>query len=470
MRNAILTIIHYCFIHSPRPALIAVELVMEETLVWWLPAKPFNARSFLPNSAAVLGISTLYFALVFAKILPSFRHLFLDSRGWSHRLFGGIHFALLSLGASFCWIEATSSNYEGGESNDSSNSILFSIYGVFLSNKVLITLIYDIVLGCSGVVTTLTAAKDFPHRLVRNKPGQSGSLDKEAIVTQAEMIEHSFYQGLNLLQALYLHGVYYLSSYTGAGSKLETSIAKFLRISPALAVKGPRILCLWLVTAPWLIRHRFPVHGFSQNWSKGSRTIAKEPAKSETTKKNIDTSNGSCRKEEENRNSNVSQKRGGEIVLYRIKKAQYLFYKHVILHGLNISVAVGGSTSDSLLLSSSSNQTTTTSNRNHRFDIPYGIHWRTFWLLLNTSYVMEFFLQTLVKRKVLSQAYMIVLQKILMLAASFSAMTVLFGNGTEQALVRPELCLLSLSLNFVHRHHDVFNTMGIALAFGLKNS
>ena len=71
---------------------------------------------------------------------------------------------------------------------------------------------------------------------------------------------------------------------------------------------------------------------------------------------------------------------------------------------------------------------------------------------------MEFFLQTLVKRNVLSQAYMMILQKLLMVAASLSAVNVL-------AVVRPEICLLSLTLNYTHRHHDVFNTMAIALLF-----
>ena len=444
---------------------------MEDCSMWAGQSLPFelfpplagDARSFLTSSTAVLAISTIFFALVLGQILPSFRHLFLDSRGWSHRLFGGIHFGLLLLGASLCWIEATASKYGAGERND---SIRFALYEVLLSNNICITLIYDILLGCSGVVTTLTAAKDFPHRLVRNKPGRSGSLHQEAIVTQAEMIEHSFYQGLNLLQALYLHLLYYLSSYHGAASKMVTNAAKFLSIPPALAAMGPRILCLWMVTAPWLFRDRFPVHGFSQNWSKGSRTMVQETSKAETTKISINTTNGNHRtQQDEKRNSNVGEKRDGEIMLYRIKKTQYLFYKHVILHGLNISVAIGdvGSSQFSLL----SEQSTNSGNHNHRLGIPYGIHWRIFWLLLNTSYVMEFFLQTLVKRKVLSQRDMMVLQKILMTAASLSAMKVLFGNHWEQAVVRPELCVLSLVLNFIHRHHDVSNTIGIAVAFGI---
>ena len=111
-----------------------------------------------------------------------------------------------------------------------------------------------------------------------------------------------------------------------------------------------------------------------------------------------------------------------------------------------------------------------TTSHSYHLAIPYGIHWRIFWLLLNTSYVMEFFLQTLVKRKILSQGYMLVLQKILMLAASLSAIKVLFGSDGEPAVVRPEICLLSLTLNFIHRHHEVLNTIGIALAFCVLDS
>jgi len=124
--------------------------------------------------------------------------------------------------------------------------------------------------------------------------------------------------------------------------------------------------------------------------------------------------------------------------LYRIKKAQYVFYKHVILHGLNISMALSD-------------------DNDKKTSIPYGTEWRVFWLLLNTSYVMEFFLQTLVKRRVLSQPAMMVLQKLLMAAASLSAASVLATS------VRVGVCVASFALNVAHRHHDVTNTLGIAV-------
>ena len=50
-------------------------------------------------------------------------------------------------------------------------------------------------------------------------------------------------------------------------------------------------------------------------------------------------------------------------------QAQYLLYKHCLLHGLNVSAAIDG-----LTLAT---------------DAPF----RMYWLCLNTSYVFEFFLQ-----------------------------------------------------------------------------
>ena len=56
-------------------------------------------------------------------------------------------------------------------------------------------------------------------------------------------------------------------------------------------------------------------------------------------------------------------------LLYRLKKYQYLTYKHCLLHGLNIGVALSG---DALA-------------RQPAF--------RLYWLCINAAYVMEFFLQ-----------------------------------------------------------------------------
>ena len=124
--------------------------------------------------------------------------------------------------------------------------------------------------------------------------------------------------------------------------------------------------------------------------------------------------------------------------MYRIKKAQYLFYKHVILHGLNLTVCVRP-TADT------KNLTTTTG-------------WRLFWLCLNASYVMEFFLQTLVRRHVVSQTAMLGFNRWLMLLSSVAAVQ------SVLRVVSWPLCALSLLLNLVHRHHDIVNTLGLAVA------
>lgn len=59
--------------------------------------------------------------------------------------------------------------------------------------------------------------------------------------------------------------------------------------------------------------------------------------------------------------------------MYRLKKYQYLLYKHFLLHGLNISVAISGEA------------------------IAATPPFRLYWLSLNAAYVLEFFLQTLVR-------------------------------------------------------------------------
>ena len=63
----------------------------------------------------------------------------------------------------------------------------------------------------------------------------------------------------------------------------------------------------------------------------------------------------------------------------------------------------------------------------------------------------EFFLQTLVKRKFVSQANMIFLQRVLMFFASVAAAKVVLLH------VMLHLALLSMLLNFANRGHDVLN-------------
>lgn len=228
-------------------------------------------------------------------------------------------------------------------------------------------IVYDSVLGILGITLTLTAAFEFQHKNVTNPA--SGTLDEHATVTYDEMIEHAFYQGLNLIQILFLHSLEY---------------------SPKIS---HRLLLTLAATSPWLFRHLFPINPFSDNYIK------------------IDP-----------RSSDLIR------FLYFIKKYQYVFYKHFLLHGLNISLSLF-----------------------HR-NIVHSQDFRLYWMLLNLSYVMEFFLQTLVKKKHISQAFMLVLQHILMAASSVAAFAVL-------AHVNTYIGILSTVLNFINRKRDFLNTL-----------
>lgn len=237
--------------------------------------------------------------------------------------------------------------------------------------------LYDAVLGILGVILTLTAAFEFQHKHVTNVA--SGSLDPHATITHGEMIEHSFYQGLNLLQIVFLHFV-----------------------SPELDLRF-RALMVLAVTSPWMLRHHFPVNKFSDNYTK------------------VDLKSTALVR-----------------FLYRIKKYQYVFYKHFLLHGLNLSVAISG---DSLA--------------DRQF-------FRLYWMSLNASYVFEFFLQTLVKKKYMEQNTLLILQRVLMAEASIVSLYVL-GH------VSPVIAVSSLLLNFINRKHDMMNTTAILLIFTLFN-
>ena len=191
---------------------------------------------------------------------------------------------------------------------------------------------FDVSLPCVGLVLTLTAARDFGSESARGEQKvqqpASGPLDETAVVRRSEMLEHSFYQGLNIAQALYLHAH---AATTGADQPPPSSWA------------GSVLLAL--ATLPWCWRQRFPVNAFSANWSGTPKTWT--------------------------------------AWLYRIKKWQYLLYKHCLLHGLNLSVALPGS-----LLGSGGGGAAGSVR------VVHTRHWRLYWLSLNSAYVMEFFLQT----------------------------------------------------------------------------
>lgn len=320
----------------------------------------------------------LFFACILAIIAFNFFKLVWDVHGIRHRCMGLFHFIWLILGAlHVLW-------YSSDNQSATSDTIIYS-------NKYAMECLgYDVLLGVSGILTTLTAAADFPHKYVskRNAPGQSGTLSPHAMVTHAEMIEHSFYQFINLVQALYLH------------------------CTSQLALSLPfRLLAVWIATSPWYARSLFPVHSFSQNWKH---------------------------------HGDERQTHGSFEWMYKIKKVQYIFYKHVILHGIHIAQATYRSNPRGIGDSDSYSSSTIVLHHS----------WRLFWILLNTSYVMEFFLNSLVRRHFLSQSSMLLLNRWLMFWASAMAVQVLL-----RCRVSILVCVGSAALNFVRRHCDVQNTM-----------
>lgn len=377
-------------------------------MMWWSNNDTIN-NSHPP--LALVGL-TLFLLLLLTTLTLSNNglKLFTLHHGRTHRLAGLFHLCWLLLGLSLCF----------GHQNE--NDEKFHIK----------CLLYDIILGISGIITTLTASTSFPHKHILNRPGESGTLSNRAIVTQAEMVEHSFYQGVNLVQGLYLHLV-------------TTSWAADLNGYGAMTGFAKRFGMLFLVTLPWTVRKRFPVNSFSANWKNQHHGGGKEMKKSQEMKK--DLNNGKINNTGDNGGIRVGTEKGSKYLrlingMYRFKKWQYVFYKHVILHGLNISIAI----------TTAANTTSSLHAHDDTIPLPLTPQWRTFWLLLNTSYVMEFFLQSLVKRQVLTQRNMMVLNGLLMISASLASNVVL-------GQVKLEAALISLVLNFWNRGHDLGNTM-----------
>lgn len=193
---------------------------------------------------------------------------------------------------------------------------------------------------------------------------------------------------------------------------------------------------LFAVTLPWAVRKRFPVNSFSANWRKNNENVKNK------------------KKDDKNRIKLGTEKESKSLwlinAMYRFKKWQYIFYKHTILHGLNVSVAV------------------VSSNRwQQGVALTLTSQWRIFYLLLNTSYVMEFFLQSLVRRGVLAQRFMMALNVLLMASSSLAAM-----DSNVLGQVRIEAALLSLLFNFSNRGHDILNTMAtfVLVQFMIQNN
>ena len=359
------------------------------------------------------------------------RRLFLEPTGRSHRLAGLAHLLCIFAGALFVGAPPP---IIGDEDNGTGGSTSI-VGGDWTSNSWSYQcLLYDICLGVLGTAATLTAARAFPHKTLTNAPGQSGTLSEHAYVTQGEMIEHSFYQMLNLIQAMYLHSVTWIlempelhnqRNNNNNESDHDGNDHSIHSIRQSLEPMLMRLAAVWLVTAPWLCRHLFPVNSFSANWIKDREMNSKKG------KPGIEKQNSWL-----------------ETKLYQIKKWQYVFYKHTILHGLNISVAFPAKSAAS---------------KSEAIPLPLSSSWRTFWLCLNSSYVFEFYLQSLVKRRFISQRSMLALQRVLMTASSISALLAVKG------VVRPEICAMSVMMNFRNRGRDVLNVLFVALTAGVSS-
>jgi hypothetical protein len=322
-----------------------------------ITASNSGSISMLMHHYRIQDLLNASFFVILLLVISQYPRMFIKRHGKFHALLGCFH---------LCWLVIGFLNHA-------------SVLQTFLSVN-LPPMVYDVVLGISGTALALTAAHEFQHKNVVNFA--SGTLDQHATVTYNEMIEHSFYQGMNLFQVLFLHALAY----------------QFFENCLVWKV----CLCV-LVSSPWLLRQLFPVNKFSDNYEKVD-----------------DQSTAVIR------------------FMYRVKKWQYVFYKHFLLHGLIISVAFMSSSDSGALIANST--------------------FRMYWLLLNTSYVMEFFLQTLVKKSYMSQRTMLILQLLLMTSASLSAAVVLFDH------VNFTVSVVSMMLNFLNRKQDFVNTLAIVVA------
>jgi hypothetical protein len=358
------------------------------------------------------------FALVFLFLLMLYQVLFqnptvfLKKHGRKHAITGLFYLIWISYG----FISLFRSKSVETQIENSSLPQNASVTSYFM---------YDVVLGVLGTVLTVSAAYEFQHKNVKNVA--SGTLDEHATVTFNEMIEHAFYQLLNLFQAMYLHLMVIVTD------QFLQQKAQNGGVPPPLSYYYSTIHVglLVFVTSLWTIRSYFPVNKFSDNYTK------------------VDAKSTSFIR-----------------LLYHIKKYQYIFYKHFILHGLNIAVAYRYH--QMIHSSSSENYNGIVNGKLDTLDNPTTFlpssvnvdlitflntkYFHIFWLCLNLSYVMEFFLQTLVKKSYLKQQRMLFLQQVLMLASSVVAIHLL-------RYIPVLISIMSMIGNFLHRKYDFLNTM-----------
>ena len=119
--------------------------------------------------------------------MKSLSLLFLPRFGRRHRLVGFTFLCILLIGA-----------YDITYSSMFNTSYIEKEYQL-INNY----FYYDILLGCTGILLTYTAAFDFKNahsNIVNPTTIKSGTLHKSAIVSFNEMIEHSFYQILKTIK------------------------------------------------------------------------------------------------------------------------------------------------------------------------------------------------------------------------------------------------------------------------------
>ena len=182
-----------------------------------------NVRQHVSATATATALA-LFFAVLLCVIArrPS---MFIKRHGRRHRIAGAVYLMLLIIGVTQLLVHS--------------------------SVVMLHPFMFDALLGVAGVALALTAAADFEAAHSRVKNVASGALEQHATVSTGEMLEHSFYQVVNLVQIMYLHAV--------AQERRQWA----------------RLVMLAVVTSPWLARGMFPVNKFSDNYTKSGAASPK---------------------------------------------------------------------------------------------------------------------------------------------------------------------------------------------------